>query len=253
MSQWGAYGLANEGLVAPADPHPLLLRHPRRQVLDAAEGAPRRARGRTLDDPPRRTERPGAAVARRSRGHVRGEDPVREHVDGFGGTPAAQVRDPRRDRHVGRRRPMGWSRAPAVRHVRRHRVPGLRARGRRRLAPGVRLRLRVPRVRSHRMCGPVRGAAHAGAPAREVPPRHGGDAEQLAGRGAADPGRRRPDVRHVQDPAVRAPERLRLSPARRGGRPGLRRVEQGDRRWTATDGSPLWSGRPGRSSGTRAP
>ena len=249
----GRVRAGDEGLVAPADPHPLLLRHPRRQVVDAAEGAPRRARERTLDDPPRRAERPGAAVARRSRGHVRGEDPVRETRGRCRRHPnCASTRSGTRPARWSAA-PDGGSRAPAVRHVRRHRVTGLRARGRRRLAPGVRLRLRVPRVRPHRVCGPVRGAAHAGAPAREVPPRHGGDAEQLAGRGVADPGRRRPDVRHVQDPSVRAPERLRLSP-RSTGR-ATRSTSDGTRRSasTATGGSRRWSGRPGRSSGTRAP
>ena len=124
---------------------------------------------------------------------------------------------------------MGRSRPTAVRHLRRGGRPGVRSRSRRGLASGIRVRLRVPRVRSDRMRRSLRGATHDRAPVRGVPPRDGGDAEQLADRRAADPGRGRPDVRHVQDQAVRAPERLRLSSPRWLRRPGLRRVEQGER------------------------
>ena len=97
MSQWGAYGLAHEGLVASADPHALLLRHARR-------GAPRRCRRRSASGSLAavRTihlgarKRAGPAVARRTRRHVRREDPVRGDVDRLGRAGRAQVRDPRR-------------------------------------------------------------------------------------------------------------------------------------------------------------
>jgi hypothetical protein len=75
----------------------------------------------------------------------------------------------------------------------------------------------------------VRRAAHGRAAVREVPARAGRDAEQLAGGGPSCAGGRGQDVRDLQDPAVRAAGRLRLSPRGRRGRPGLRGMEQGDR------------------------
>ena len=251
MSQWGAYGLATKGWS-----HRRILTHfysgtrvvtsstlPRKLRVGLASGRSTIHLGARNGPVRLWLDGPGDTSWRRSRPGT---------LDGVGGAALRKyaVRD--ETGALGRRHPMGWSRAPAVRDVRRHRVTGLRARGRRRLAPGIRLRLRVPRVRSHRVRGPLRGAAHARAPVREVPPRHRGDAEQLAGRGVADPGRRRPDVRHVQDPAVRAPERLRLSPPRRAGD----QVYVGWNKEIGVDGD-RWvaavSAQPGRSSGTRAP
>ncbi len=139
------------GLVAPEDPHALLLPHPCRDLLDAAEEAAGGAHRRPSEDPPGRPERAGPVVARRPRSDVRREDPVREDVVGLGRAGRPQVHDPRRHARLGRRGPVGRSRPTAVRHLRRDGRPGLRPRSRRGVASGIRVRLRVPRVRPDRV------------------------------------------------------------------------------------------------------
>ena len=198
MSQWGAYGLAQKGWPHRRILTALLLAHARRGLLDAAEEGARGTHGRPSEDPSAPaagrsscgSTDPARRSSRRSRPGRRGPSRPRR--------PSASTRS-RRHARLGRRGPVGRSCPTAVRHLRPGGRPGVRPRSRRGLASGIRVRVRVPRVRSDRMRRSLRGATHDRAPVRGVPPRDGGDAEQLADRRAADPGRRRPDVRDLQD------------------------------------------------------
>ena len=240
LSQWGAYGLAAEGVVGDQDPHALLQRHEGDEERGSSRRHPDRARvgrGRVASH---RGGRTGASVREEGgRGHARRQDPRRRDV----GRSIRRRRVPgaRRDRRRGRREDLGQCDIRSLRDVRRPRRARHGARRRCDLQP------RHARVQPHDLHERLLAPADPAGPVRGVPARDRRGAEQLARGGAACAGDRRAELRALQAPEVRPAADVQLRPDGRLDRPGVHRVGQGRAAWTARVGSRRSARRPARS------